>query len=33
MTNHQKRMQYPLFKEKGLIIGSVAIESAHKDVP
>ena len=31
-TNHQKRMQYHLFKEKGLIIGSGAIESAHKDV-
>ena len=25
-------MQYHLFKEKGLIIGSGAIESAHKDV-
>ena len=31
-TNHQKRMQYHLFKEKGLVIGSGAIESAHKDV-
>ena len=31
-TNHQKRMQYHLFREKGLIIGSGAIESAHKDV-
>mgnify|MGYP003678430676 FL=1 len=31
-TNHQKRMQYHLFKEKGFIIGSGAIESAHKDV-
>jgi len=31
-TNHEKRMQYHLFKEKGLIIGSGAIESAHKDV-
>ena len=30
--NHEKRMQYHLFKEKGLIIGSGAIESAHKDV-
>ena len=25
-------MQYHLFKEKGLVIGSGAIESAHKDV-
>lgn len=25
-------MQYHLFKEKGLLIGSGAIESAHKDV-
>ena len=25
-------MQYHIFKEKGLIIGSGAIESAHKDV-
>lgn len=31
-TNHEKRMQYHIFKEKGLIIGSGAIESAHKDV-
>ena len=31
-TNHQKRMQYHIFKEKGLVIGSGAIESAHKDV-
>ena len=31
-TNHQKRMQYHFFKEKGLVIGSGAIESAHKDV-
>jgi hypothetical protein len=30
--NHEKRMQYHLFKRKGLIIGSGAIESAHKDV-
>ncbi|MGB0879953.1 MAG: UPF0236 family transposase-like protein, partial [Polaribacter sp.] len=30
--NHEKRMQYHLFKEKGLLIGSGAIESAHKDV-
>ena len=30
--NHEKRMQYHLFKEKGLQIGSGAIESAHKDV-
>ena len=25
-------MQYQIFKEKGLVIGSGAIESAHKDV-
>ena len=25
-------MQYHIFKEKGLVIGSGAIESAHKDV-
>lgn len=25
-------MQYHVFKEKGLVIGSGAIESAHKDV-
>ena len=31
-TNHEKRMQYHTFKEKGLQIGSGAIESAHKDV-
>ena len=31
-TNHRKRMQYQIFKEKGLVIGSGAIESAHKDV-
>ncbi len=31
-TNHQKRMQYHTFKERGLIIGSGAVESAHKDV-
>lgn len=30
--NHEKRMQYHIFKEKGLLIGSGAIESAHKDV-
>ena len=30
--NHEKRMQYHLFKERGLLIGSGAIESAHKDV-
>ncbi|MDC1266282.1 UPF0236 family protein [Flavobacteriaceae bacterium] len=30
--NHEKRMQYRIFKEKGLQIGSGAIESAHKDV-
>ena len=30
--NHEKRMQYHLFREKGLIIGSGAIASAHKDV-
>lgn len=30
--NHQNRMQYHIFKEKGLLIGSGAIESAHKDV-
>ena len=30
--NHEKRMQYHKFKEKGLQIGSGAIESAHKDV-
>ena len=30
--NHEKRMQYHVFKEKGLQIGSGAIESAHKDV-
>ena len=29
---HEKRMQYHTFKEKGLQIGSGAIESAHKDV-
>ena len=31
-SNHEKRMQYHLFKDKGLLIGSGAIESAHKDV-
>ena len=31
-TNHEKRMQYHGFKEKGLQIGWGAIESAHKDV-
>ena len=30
--NHEKRMQYHIFKQKGLQIGSGAIESAHKDV-
>ena len=30
--NHEKRMQYHIFREKGLQIGSGAIESAHKDV-
>lgn len=30
--NHQKRMQYHIFKKQGLQIGSGAIESAHKDV-
>jgi len=30
--NHEQRMQYHIFKEKGLQIGSGAIESAHKDV-
>ena len=30
--NHEPRMQYHVFKEKGLQIGSGAIESAHKDV-
>ena len=30
--NHEKRMQYHLFRNKGLVIGSGAIESAHKDV-
>jgi hypothetical protein len=30
--NNEKRMQYHEFKEKGWIIGSGAIESAHKDV-
>ena len=29
---NEKRMQYHFFKEKGLLIGSGAIESAHKDV-
>jgi hypothetical protein len=29
---NEKRMQYHIFIEKGLIIGSGAIESAHKDV-
>lgn len=30
--NHEKRMQYHIFKEKGFQIGSGDIESAHKDV-
>ena len=30
--NHEKRMQYHVFKTKGLQIGSGAIESAHKEV-
>lgn len=30
--NHEKRMQYHVFREKGLQIGSGAIESAHRDV-
>lgn len=29
---NEKRMQYHTFKQKGLLIGSGAIESAHKDV-
>lgn len=29
---NEQRMQYHLFKEQGLLIGSGAIESAHKDV-
>ena len=29
---NEKRMQYHTFKEKGMLIGSGAIESAHKDV-
>lgn len=29
-TTHLKRMQYKIFKEKGLLIGSGAIESAHR---
>lgn len=29
-TTHLKRMQYKVFKEKGLLIGSGAIESAHR---
>ena len=29
---NEKRMQYHTFREKGLLIGSGAIESAHKDV-
>ena len=29
---NEHRMQYHVFKEKGLLIGSGAIESAHKDV-
>jgi Uncharacterised protein family (UPF0236) len=29
-TTHLKRMQYKTFKEKGLLIGSGAIESAHR---
>ena len=29
-TTHLKRMQYKSFKEKGLLIGSGAIESAHR---
>ena len=31
-TQNEKRMQYHVFKQKGLLIGSGAIESAHKDV-
>lgn len=30
--NNQKRMQYKTFKDRGLLIGSGAIESAHRDV-
>ena len=30
--NHEKRMQYHTFRNRGLLIGSGAIESAHKDV-
>lgn len=30
--SNEKRMQYHVFREKGLLIGSGAIESAHKDV-
>jgi hypothetical protein len=29
-TTHLKRMQYKVFKEKGLLIGSGAIKSAHR---
>ena len=29
-TTHLKRMQYQVFKQKGLLIGSGAIESAHR---
>jgi hypothetical protein len=30
--NNRKRMKYKTFKEQGLLIGSGAIESAHRDM-
>jgi len=30
--NNIKRMKYKTFKEQGLLIGSGAIESAHRDI-
>ena len=32
IKRNEKRMQYHDYLEKGLLIGSGAIESAHKDI-
>ena len=32
LQNNEKRINYGLFKEKGLLLGSGAIESAHRDI-
>ncbi len=32
LINNQKRINYGLYKEQGLLFGSVAIESANRDI-